>query len=567
MNWLNENPEGNPLVIMPTGTGKSVNIAEVAKLSIDYPQIRIIIATHSQELVAQNFQELIGLWNEAPAGVHSAGLGKHDVHQKILFVGIQSVYSKAFTLQRCDILIVDEAHSIPRESETMWGKFISDLKMINPHMRVIGFTATGYRMDSGSLTEGEGALFTAVAYEYEIIRAIQEGYLCPVIPKSMATKLSVKGVGKRNGEFIEKQLQEAVNVDEITKAAVDEIFLYGENRNSWLIFGSGVEHSTAIAKEITSRGVKCEVIIGATPKGERSSIIRTFRSGTLKALSNNKVLTTGFNAPIIDLIADMNPTMSAGLFVQKVGRGMRLHPDKDDCLLLDFANNLSTHGCIDQIKAKKPPEGDGVAPIKDCPGLLPADEHGEVKVCNTILHAAAMTCHVCGHKFPEPELKIAPLAANHAVLSTQVEKKHRRVMSISYNLHEKTGGTPSLRVDYMTEGFKRIPEWVCLQHKGGARSRAERWWQRRAKDDKILSTLPIPTDINAALGLVAGLKKPFEVVTTKAGKYDEIIGFVFKDDEPEPQAVVEKPREENHDEEQWTPKEGAVMDIDDEIPF
>lgn len=580
------NCNDNGLVIMPTGTGKSVVIGKFTKDCVsEYPQTRIIIATHSRELVAQNYQKLIQMWPDAPAGIHSAGLSKKDVHHRILFVSIQSVYKKAFILQRCDVLLVDECHTISRDAETMWGKFISDLRVINPHMRVLGFSATPYRMDSGCLWEGDGALFKSIAYEYGLLDAVKEGYLCEVVSKSMATKLQVSKAQMRS----DKKIEEAVNVDEITKACVDEIFQYGQDRRSWLIFGSSVDHAIAIAAEITSRGVECGVITGDTEKGERDRILQRLKSGELRAVANNKVLTTGVDVPRIDLIAGLDPTESKGLLVQKLGRGMRplyapgydldtvegrlsaiAASPKPNCLYLDFANNLSRHGCIDQIRAEAPPEGDGVAPIKDCPGKLPdgaeewkASDPLELK-CATILHAAAMTCTVCGFKFPEPELKISPTATTHAVLSTQVEREYKRVLSVTYSKHQKPGKKPSFRIDYMTEGFKRVSEWMFFEHGAQMKEKADRWWKRRAEGINLRITSPKTVD--EAVALAEDLKWPYEIVTIKKGKYDEIIGYKFNDEVSQPTATVAKPQEEESYHLEHNPNQ-FLADLDDEISF
>lgn len=538
-----EECDRNGVIILPTGTGKSILIAEPARHFVsNYTQPRIIVATHSQELVGQNFQELIRLWPEAPAGVYSAGLGQRNTRERILFVGIQSVFDKAYLLQRCDILFVDEAHTISRKDETMWGQFIGELMTINPRMRVIGLSATAFRMDSGSIVGGEGALFQDIIYEYNILDAFNDGYLCEVIPKNMGTKLDVSGVHKRGGEFIEKELQAAVNIDAITRAAVDEIFDWGHNRRAWLIFGSGVEHAIAISEEITRRGVECAYITGKTPKPERAATIAAFKAGRIRALANNKVLTTGFNVPGIDLIADLNPTMSAGLFVQKVGRGTRpvYAPGYDlettegrlaamsasvkpNCLLLDFANNLPRHGHIDKIKGKAPPTGGGIAPIKPCPGRLP-----DATLCATVLHAAVMLCPVCGHRFPEPELKIVPVANDHAVLSTQEQRKIKPVRSIRYNLHKKAGGVDSLRVEYLHEDLSKTNEWICLQHNPGsiAQQKAKAWWKRRT-EGTALAHMPLPQTIREALPLCGELLTAYELVVVKEGKFDRIIGYAF----------------------------------------
>jgi DNA repair protein RadD len=291
-------------------------------------------------------------------------------------------------------------------------------------------------------------------------------------------------------------------------------------------------------------------VTGDTPKHERDSILRRLKEGTLRAVSNNKVLTVGLDIPNIDLIADMNPTLSAGLFIQKLGRGARpvyapghnldtaesrLHAiassSKINCVLLDFANNLPRFGCIDKIKAKAPTEGDGVAPIKDCPGDLP-----DGTKCCTILPASARTCHACGFVFPEPKLKIAPTATNHAVLSTQIERQYRKVMSVKYHRHDKKGAkVPTLRVAYMVEGFTQVSEWVCLEHFGGAKQKALNWWKRRAEG--VLATLPVPATVDESMGLVCALKVPSEIVTMKSGAYDEIVGYKFTDGAEIPASV------------------------------
>src|SRR5690606_570503 len=139
-----------------------------------WPDQRIICIVDVKELVAQNYEKLIGLWNSAPAGIYSAGLRKRNVHEKIIFAGIQSVYNKAFTFQKCDVLIVDEAHGIPPEGDGMYQQFISELKEINPKMIVIGFTATAYRLKTGLLHTGENALFDGICYEYDMATAIND---------------------------------------------------------------------------------------------------------------------------------------------------------------------------------------------------------------------------------------------------------------------------------------------------------------------------------------------------------------------------------------------------------
>ena len=314
---------------------------------------------------------MLRLWPEAPAGIYSAGLNKRDLHAQILFAGIQSIHKRAYDIQRCDLALIDEAHLIPRTSNTMYRRFLGDLATINPHLKVIGFTATPYRLDSGMLHEGDGALFTDIAYEAGVAEMIAQGYLCEVVPKRTETQLDTSGVGSRGGEFIAGQLEAAVDVEAVTKSAVDEIVRHGADRGSWLVFCAGVRHAEHVRDAIQGRGFTCEAILGETASAERDRVIAAFKRGDIRCLTNANVLTTGFNAPGVDLIAMLRPTKSVGLYVQMIGRGTRLANGKDNCLVLDFAGNVERHGPIDRIDGRKRKKDDeeGTRPGQDLPGL------------------------------------------------------------------------------------------------------------------------------------------------------------------------------------------------------
>lgn len=519
--WL-QNNEGNPLIVLPTGTGKSLVVADICRIATQYPDSRIICASHVAELVEQNYLEFIGLMPFAPAGIYSAGLNRREKEARILFCSIQSVFKKAYKLQRCDILLIDEAHTISRKGQSMWGKFIADLLVINPDMRVIGLTATPYRLDSGNLIGGEDAMFHAISYEYSILEAIQKGYLAEVVPKGVETKLDVSEVKKRGGEFIAGELQSAVNVDSITQAALTEVEAYGQNRRSWLIFACGVDHAENIHKELAARGYVGGVVTGETNKDERRQLIEGFKNYSLRYLVNNLVLTTGFNHKGVDLIADLNPTESAGLHVQKIGRGTRTADGKTNCLLLDFAGNVARHGPIDRIKGRdfKEKDGLGVPPMKECPK------------CGTIQFAGVRVCggfHLdgkpCGHEFPKPEINIKSLSDNLPVLSTQKIYEQWDVTSVSYSVHRKEGKPlPTMRVTYMC-GLRKISEWITFEHGGKARERACVWWNERCPID-----YPAPRSVQEAVDLLsvdASFKKPSQVEVETSGKWPELIRCIF----------------------------------------
>jgi DNA repair protein RadD len=503
---------GNPLIVMPTGTGKSVVIAGFTREAIAaYGDTRVLVLTHVKELIQQNFMALLRAWPEAPAGIYSAGLSRRDIHAQILFAGIQSIHRHARQVQRCDLVLIDEAHLLGRGDSGMYRSFLAQLNEINAGLlKVVGFTATPYRLDSGMLHEGKDRLFTDIAFQVPVLDMIQQGYLCPVVPKQTTTQLDVGGVGTRGGEFIAKDLEAAVDRDEVTRAAVAEIVQHGEGRGSWLVFCSGVAHARHVRDAIREHGVSCETVTGDTPGPERDAILAAFKAGRLRCVTNANVLTTGFDAPGVDLIALLRPTKSVGLYVQMVGRGTRLAEGKDDCLVLDFAGNTARHGPIDTVDGRKKEKSDepGEAPIKVCPE------------CQTINHASVRRCVECDHEFPPPVVKVAPQAASNALLSTQVQATWSDVTGINYARHEKPGKPASLRVTYEC-GLARHSEWVCFEHTGFPRDKAVGWWRRRA------GNLPPPSTVDEALQQVDQLRRPIAIQVRPAGQYTEIAAARF----------------------------------------
>lgn len=501
--------KGNPLVILPTAAGKSlVAAAFIEGVLKAWPDQRILIVTHVRELIAQNHAEMIGLWPEAPAGIYSAGLGKREAQARILFAGIQSIHRRAQEIGHTDLVLIDEAHLIPGNSSTMYRRFLDGLAQINPALKVIGLTATPFRVDCGMLHEGKNALFTDIAFEAPVRDLIDQGYLSPLISKQPATRLDVSKVGTRAGDFIARDLAAAVDQEAITRAAVDEIIEYGKDRKSWLAFCSGVEHSRHVAEEFQRRGISCSTIFGDTPKDERDAIIAAFKRGEIRALASMGVLTTGFNAPGVDLIALLRPTKSAGLYVQMVGRGTRLSAGKENCLVLDFAGNVRRHGPIDLVRPKRPGEGGGGdAPTKVCP------------MCESIIALSATECPDCGYEFPAREVKIAPTAAALPILSPKTPQ-WLPVHGISYSRHDKLGGLPSLKVTYSC-GFTSYSEWVCIEHQGYARQKATDWWRKRAPG------LPVPLSVNEAIAQTGRLACPSDISVRPSGRYFEISGYRF----------------------------------------
>ena len=529
--------DGHPLIVMPTASGKSIVLAAFIKETLEHwSDQRILVLTHVKELIQQNYLELVGHWPLAPAGVYSAGLKRRESNAQVLFGGIQSVHNKADEIGTCDLILIDECHLVPRTSDTMYRRFLDEMSVINDQVKVVGLTATHYRLDSGLLTEGKDRVFTDVAYEVPVRRLIDEGWLSPLVTKAPTTELDTTGVHTRGGEFISGELATAVDKIEINAAAVREIVHYGRDRQSWLIFCVGVSHAYHIRDVLREHGVAVETVTGETNKLERDYILEEFKAGRLRAVTNCDLLTTGFNHPGIDMLAILRPTQSTGLYVQIAGRGMRIAKDKQNCLVLDFAGNIERHGPIDMVQPyQRSGNGNGRAPVKRCPR------------CQSVIYAGYSVCPDCGYEFPPPEVKINPEASTERIISDD-KPFWVEVDRICYRRHEKTGKPDSLRVDYHS-GLLIYPEWVCLEHDGFAQRKARNWWVHRGGD-------PTVRTISQALSSAEDLKAPTRIRVRADGNYWRIVDYHFNQYKS-PSVEVE---------EDWTDEEYATFE-EEEAPF
>lgn len=450
----------NPLIVAPTGSGKTAIIAQLVKDAMDFPGTRVLILTHVKELLEQGAQGLLRMYPQAQIGFYSASLGQKRLDQPITFAGIQSVWKRAFDMvPPPDLVLIDEAHMVPKNTATRYGSFLDDLRTANPDVKLVGLTATPYRLDSGMLHEGDGALFDGIAYDIPVGQLMDQGYLSPVISKGGAKKIDLTNVGKRGGEFIESELAIAASDPELVAATVAEICELGADRKSWLIFGSGIKHAQMLADGIEAEGYSVEVVTGQDDMKGRADKIERFRRGEVRALVNCNVLTTGFDVPSVDLVAIVRATESTGLYVQIVGRGTRIADGKENCLVLDYGGNVARHGFIDAVNPKrKSGTGEGEAPAKECPD------------CHTMCHTAVRICPECGHEWPAPEFNHGHSAYDGAILSKDVVSEWVDVDEVYYSRHQKEGKPDSLRVTYYC-GLVRVSEWLCPDHGGYAASR------------------------------------------------------------------------------------------------
>lgn len=513
--WLRKGNQGNPCLVLPTGSGKSHIVAALCKDALqNWPETRILMLTHVKELIEQNAEKMRLHWPGAPMGIYSASIGRRQLGEPITFAGIQSVRNKAHLIGHVDLVIIDECHLVGHKDEGGYRRLLADLKDINANLRVVGLTATPWRLGHGLITD-EPAIFSDLIEPVTIDELVRRKFLAPLRSKVTVERLDVSGVHKRGGEYIESELQAAVDNEAQNRAIVQEVISRAEDRKAWLFFCAGVRHAENVRDVLREFGIVAECVTGATPKSERERILTLYKAGQIRVLTNANVLTTGFDYPDIDLVAMLRPTMSPSLYVQMAGRGMRPKSHTDHCLVLDFAGVVATHGPITAVQPpKKAGSGNGEAPVKVCDS------------CAELCPISARKCPACGYLFPEPEKKHLTLHSDDIMGLEGVEMK---VRSWTWRKHKsKTSGKEMFSVTYYGNlSDKPVTEYLPVTHQGMAGDRAIKTFLQIAKKSGVeaqcIESMLVNDELDESAKIMTGSNPPMMLEYRKKGKFIEVI--------------------------------------------
>jgi DNA repair protein RadD len=522
---------GNPLIVLPTGAGKSIVIALLIRQAVEWGQ-RVLVVAHRKELLQQNADKIYRLTG-LKVGINSAGLNERDIDSTVICAGIQSVYRDAAEFGKRGLVVIDEAHLISDDGGSMYRQFLDGLQQHNRRLFCVGLTATPYRTGEGSLA-GDGKLFSGVCYEAKTGALIEGGFLSKLTNNPADSQADLKGVKVRGGEFVAAEMEAAFTHDAIIHAAVCELTIACEHRKSILVFCAGVSHAEQVAlalRDLTGQDVG--LVTGETHAMERQRVLSDFRNGSLRWCVNVDVLTTGFDAPGIDAVAVLRATMSPGLFAQIVGRGLRISQGKTDCLILDFGGNLQRHGALDadDYGISKPRNSDGSeAPSKVCPK------------CKQEVYLSAVKCSECGHIFVR-QMDQTPRHGDEIDTTSSIvgapEPQWYDVQEVNWHLHAKKntpGKPPTLCVSYYVSddtmpagnlGWIVVREWVCFEHEGFALSKAFAWWDAR-------SLQPFPASVAEAITALnhGSCRKPSRLLVKREGQWDRIVQAEFSEEKP-----------------------------------
>jgi DNA repair protein RadD len=484
------------LVVLPTGSGKSLVIAELARLA----RGRVLVLAHVRELVEQNHAKFQAYGLEAD--IYSAGLKRKEANRQVVFGSVQSVVRnlESFNDANFTLLVIDESHRVSLNEDASYRQVIEYLRQHNSQLKILGLTATPYRLGQGfiyyrhhhGMVRGsEESFFRDCVFEQPLRLMVKQGYLAA--PKRL--DMAVEGYDfstvrpSSSGLFQEEALNRVVAGSRATPGIISAIIQRAHDRQGVMIFAATVAHAEEIMGYLPSS--QAALITGATASRERTALIDAFKARELKYLVNVAVLTTGFDAPHVDLIAILRPTESVSLYQQMVGRGLRLSPNKSDCLILDYAGNPwdifapevgepKPDSDSEPVQVECPACGhanlywgkrDGDVVIEHfgrrCQGLIEEDEgkrrqcefRFRFKVCEACgaeNDIAARRCHGCDKLLVDADDK----------LKDALKLKDAKVLRVSGMQLEATTngrGLPRLKVTYYDEDGAHLADWFALE--------------------------------------------------------------------------------------------------------
>jgi DNA repair protein RadD len=404
------------VVVLPTGAGKSIVIAELARIA----KGRVLVLAHVKELVEQNFQKLKQL--DMPCGIYSAGLNRKDAAQKIIFGSIQSVANAEESFfENFSLLIIDECHRVAEDNESQYQMVIHKLLNANPQMRILGLTATPYRLglgwiyefnQKGEIKTTEKRFFKQCVFELPLNFLIRNHFLTPPVKIDLpVTCYDFSELTEKNRLYTTSEVDELLKKQKrLTPLIIKNIIDITENynRQGVMLFASTITHAKEILTYLPPE--QSRLVIGETHNSEREKIIEEFKAKKIKYLVNVSVLTTGFDAPHVDVIAILRPTESVSLYQQIIGRGLRLAPLKKDCLILDYTG--MRHDIYTPEVSDKKPSKESVPVQIECPnchfvndfwGLVNLEgevvEHYGRKCRGATQDQKTLTIIPCGHRF------------------------------------------------------------------------------------------------------------------------------------------------------------------------
>lgn len=552
-------------VVLPTGAGKSLVIAELARIA----KGRVLVLAHVKELVEQNHAKYASYGLEA--GIYSAGLARKDKDEKVLFGSIQSVARAAADFfKRFSLLVIDECHRVSLEEDTQYARVIRTLRAANPALCILGLTATPYRLGfgwlyqyhhRGTLRTEEARFFKQCIYELPLRYMINNGYLtqpvkidAPVACYDFSSLLKRGPGAKFSMNDVEDLLKDQARV---TPGIIANIVEIAKDRRGVMIFTSSVRHAEEILTHLPKES--SALVVADTESAEREQIIERFKAQQLKYLVNVSILTTGFDAPHVDLIAILRPTESVSLYQQIVGRGLRLFEGKVDCLILDYTgvghdifspeieDDKPSQKCVAvQVRCPRCGHENDFWGLKDdagelvehfgrkCRGAVEDPHTLKIVPCN--FRFRFKCCDACG---AENDIAARSCASCQSVI-VDTDRKLREAMalkdahvmrpdSMTFQRSADKKGNPRLEIRYHDLDGESLREFFYLSSRADARAFYYNFMRMHLR---IPEQAPTITSVDDALRQQQLFRMPLFVIARKKTYFWQIREKVFQEASP-----------------------------------
>ena len=535
------------------GAGKTILFSSIIRhFAEKYPTMRSVILAHREQLVKQARDKLLKVWPEGEDKVGMAcksACSTVELEKPVVIASPQTLAARIGSMPPVQLAIVDEVHRLPpADRKSQYGGLMEALRGYYPEMRLLGVTATPYRLNHGYIygdkcRHPEQNWFSDLAYKVGIYDLQAQGFLVP-LKLYIADEPDLSDVGTSStGDWNIDELAEAMSKSVHVNSAVEAVQRYASDRKHIVVFGVTIEHAEVLRDVFREAGYSTVAVHSKMPKAERDAALYAFDRGDVQVVCNVGVLTEGWDCTSVDCMVMCRPTKSAALYCQMAGRGLRLHEGKTDCLMLDLSGNYAEHGRPEEPRVKmgrESGEGDG---SWECPE------------CHFVNEPKDRVCASCGYERPEPEPEMRdcphcrfPFPANKLVCPHcgQVRSQRKAV-----ELHEvkrdidllpklvEIAFEPVVNADFVSRKGNAMIEIRLLVSEGGglpfqvndyldfdgtagewSRCRAHQKWMRLA------STNP-PRTLSEAKERISELNFPPRVLIKrdKTGKYWNVAGW------------------------------------------
>lgn len=551
------------VIVLPTGAGKSLVIAELARIA----QGRVLILAHVKELVEQNYEKYKSYGLDA--GIFSASLGKKDTTQKAIFGSIQSIArAEDDFFENFSLVIIDECHRVAEEGSTQYQEVIKKLQDKNPKLCVLGLTATPYRLGLGWIYEyssqneiksEQKRFFKQCVYELPLNYMIKNKFLTPPVKVDIpVTCYDFSELKMKNDHYSSRDVEDILkNQNRLTPLIIKNIIDITEkfNRKGVMIFSSTIKHAEEIMTYLPKNDSR--VVLGETSIQDREEIVQDFKNKKFKYLVNVSVLTTGFDAPHVDVIAILRPTESNSLYQQIIGRGLRLSPDKKDCYILDYTgvgHDIYKPEISDKRPAKDTVPVQVLCPAcgffndfwgytdsdgevlehfgRTCRGAIQNPKTLEIKKCG--FRFRFKICHSCGAENDvtarECEKCKAVLIDADAKLKQAKLSKNAHVMTpekVTFNERHDKNGHSYLEIRYYDYDANYFSEAHFFNNPASIKKFNINFLRSHLKKPEISVHLKSPEDVINAQNM---FRLPAYVIARKQDKYWKITEKIFTEE-------------------------------------